>query len=252
MALPPRDQRHQYLRFKGLQYTYVDIMDFETRLGKIYSREVHRVLVLDFESLPAEIAEGLTGKMLMEHRDAQGTPPSYTLIKDLMPRLYHRLIACSIAGRSQAPEKFIARLAEHFGLLTEERLQGLAVIVRDLHIIDMAELTRLQICEELVDTWAWVAPGPERQPPFLYSYQGYDAKVMPQAHHLEVMDAMARDLSRFTVWAAGGISQQLDSIGATYVQYSETHVPYQRRRVRQRTVDASTLAAPLDEDQLDP
>ncbi|GKE01064.1 hypothetical protein Tco_1389047 [Tanacetum coccineum] len=68
----------------------------------------------------------------------------------------------------------------------------------------------------------------------------------------EVMDAMARDLSRFTVWAAGGISQQLDSIGATYVQYSETHVPYQRRRVRQRTVDASTLAAPLDEDQLDP
>ncbi|GKF79555.1 hypothetical protein Tco_0235123 [Tanacetum coccineum] len=28
----------------------------------------------------------------------------------------------------------------------------------------MAELVRLQICEELDDTWAWVAPGPERQP----------------------------------------------------------------------------------------
>ncbi|GJV20968.1 hypothetical protein Tco_1369988 [Tanacetum coccineum] len=28
----------------------------------------------------------------------------------------------------------------------------------------MAELVQLQICEELDDTWAWVAPRPERQP----------------------------------------------------------------------------------------
>ncbi|GKD28106.1 hypothetical protein Tco_1234320, partial [Tanacetum coccineum] len=39
MALPPRDQRHQYLRFEGLQYTEGDIADFETRLAKIYRRE---------------------------------------------------------------------------------------------------------------------------------------------------------------------------------------------------------------------
>ncbi|GKC22647.1 hypothetical protein Tco_1024797, partial [Tanacetum coccineum] len=72
MALPPRDQRHQYLRFEGLEYTDADIMDFEERLGKIYGRGIHRVLVLDFESLPAEMAEGLTSRMHMEHRDAQG------------------------------------------------------------------------------------------------------------------------------------------------------------------------------------
>ncbi|GJS10943.1 hypothetical protein Tco_0367739 [Tanacetum coccineum] len=66
------------------------------------------------------------------------------------------------------------------------------------------------------------------------------------------MDAMAKDLSRFTVWAAGGISQLLDSARATYVRYFETYVPYQRRRVRQRTGDASTSAAPLDEDHPDP
>ncbi|GKA78416.1 hypothetical protein Tco_0784953, partial [Tanacetum coccineum] len=34
-----------------------------------------------------------------------GYTPSYTLIRDPMLRLCHRLIACSIAGRSQAPEK---------------------------------------------------------------------------------------------------------------------------------------------------
>ncbi|GJR21179.1 hypothetical protein Tco_0969706 [Tanacetum coccineum] len=92
-----------------------------------------------------------------------------------MLRLCHRLIACSIAGRSQAAEKvtvtdlfylrgmdvgsvnipyllarylrlfalgrkqgalisggqFVAHLAEHFGLLTKKRLQGLMVIAAE-------------------------------------------------------------------------------------------------------------------------
>ncbi|GKE79463.1 hypothetical protein Tco_1545583, partial [Tanacetum coccineum] len=60
-------------------------------------------------------------------------PPSYTLIRDPMLRLCHMMMTHNIAGRSQAPKKsgafisgrqFVARLAEHFGLLTEERLQG--------------------------------------------------------------------------------------------------------------------------------
>ncbi|GKD24751.1 hypothetical protein Tco_1230965 [Tanacetum coccineum] len=113
--------------------------------------------------------------------------PSYNTIRDLMLRLCHKLIACSIAGRSQAPEKvtvtdlfylrgmdvgsvnipyllarylrrfasgrkrgamiyggqFVACLAEYFVLFTEERLQGLTVIVWDLPVIDMDALVRL-------------------------------------------------------------------------------------------------------------
>ncbi|GKD47313.1 hypothetical protein Tco_1271958 [Tanacetum coccineum] len=116
-------------------------------------------------------------------RDFLGTAPSYTLIRDLILRLCHRLIAYSIAGRSQAPEKvtvtdlfylrgmdagsvnvpyllarylrlfaagrksgahisggqFVARLAEHFGLLTAEILGGLTIIAPELPIIDMTE-----------------------------------------------------------------------------------------------------------------
>nr|GEY30838.1 hypothetical protein [Tanacetum cinerariifolium] len=72
MALPPRDQRHQYLRFEGLQYTEGDIADYEMRLAKIYMREVHRVQVFDFGGLPNLMAEGLSSRMLIEHRDAQG------------------------------------------------------------------------------------------------------------------------------------------------------------------------------------
>ncbi|GJY41846.1 hypothetical protein Tco_0429116 [Tanacetum coccineum] len=131
-----------------------------------------------------------------------------TSIREPILRLFHRLIACSIAGRSQAPEnmtmtdmfylrgmdassvnvpyllarylrlfaagrmsralisgeQFVARLAEHFGLLTEERLRGLIVIAPALPVIDMAELVRLQIYMKIDDTWAWVAIGPEKQP----------------------------------------------------------------------------------------
>ncbi|GJT22143.1 hypothetical protein Tco_0892080 [Tanacetum coccineum] len=39
MALPLRYQRHQYLRYEGLQYTNAHIVDFEMRLARIYMRE---------------------------------------------------------------------------------------------------------------------------------------------------------------------------------------------------------------------
>ncbi|GKE33036.1 hypothetical protein Tco_1452358, partial [Tanacetum coccineum] len=140
--------------------------------------------------------------------DFLGPPLSYTLIRDPVLRLCHRMMPHSIAGRSQAPEKvtvtdlfylrgldvgsvnipyllarylrrfaarrkigahifggqFVARLAEHFGLLTAEILGGLTVIAPKLLIIDMAELVRLQIYTQFNDTWDWVAIGPERQP----------------------------------------------------------------------------------------
>ncbi|GKE18631.1 hypothetical protein Tco_1426208, partial [Tanacetum coccineum] len=83
-------------------------------------------------------------------RNFFGTAPSYTSIRDPMLRLCHKLIACRrylrlfASGRKRGAMisrgQFVARLAEHFGLLTEERLQGLTVIVRDLPVIDMAEL----------------------------------------------------------------------------------------------------------------
>nr|GEV80798.1 hypothetical protein [Tanacetum cinerariifolium] len=46
MALPPRDQRHSFLGFEGLEYTGVDIFDFEGRLGKIYDRGMLKGMAL--------------------------------------------------------------------------------------------------------------------------------------------------------------------------------------------------------------
>ncbi|GJS92114.1 hypothetical protein Tco_0774750 [Tanacetum coccineum] len=243
-GLPPRDQRHQYLRFEGLQYTDADITDFEKMLGKIHEREVHRVQVFNFGGLTDLMADGLSGRMLIKHKHAQG----------------HDFFALERKRRAMISEgQFFSRLAEHFGLLTKERLRGLTVIVRDLPVIDMAELVRLQICKKLDDTWAWVVLGPERQHDVAVGAPRL-ARVEEEVHEIrealgeqrEVMDAIDRYLSRFTVWATGGISQLLDSAGATYVRYFRTHVPYQRCRVRQRTEEANILAAPLDENQLDP
>nr|GEU85148.1 putative reverse transcriptase domain-containing protein [Tanacetum cinerariifolium] len=94
MALQPRDQRHPYLRFEGLQYTKVDITDFETRLARIYRRQIpDKGDLRDYW-----IGSSSAGDFL-------GTTPSYTSIRDLILRLCHKLIACSIAGRSQAPKK---------------------------------------------------------------------------------------------------------------------------------------------------
>ncbi|GJR56711.1 hypothetical protein Tco_1407232 [Tanacetum coccineum] len=128
----------------------------------------------------------------------------------------------------------------------------MTIVVRELGEIKLDKLARLRICESLGDVWTWAisAPVQATQPPLA-------ARTMPQrlamlkeeihriqvslVEQCEVMDAMAKDLSRFTICAAKGISQLLDSARAAYMRYSETHVPYQRHMVRQRTGEASTL-----------
>ncbi|GJS95687.1 hypothetical protein Tco_0802655, partial [Tanacetum coccineum] len=221
-------------------YTDADIVDFETRLTRIYRREVHKVQVFDFEGLPDLMAEWLRVRMLMEHRDAKGqmldldttkalqfqlcrvrrrirwrefilalglhtaeeiqtagfilywvksasqipdkgglsaywigissagdflgTPPSYTLIRDPMPRLCHRLIACSIAGRSQAPEK--ETMTDLFNLrgMNVDSVNVPYLLVRYLRLFASGRKQEDMISGELDDTWVWVAPSLERQP----------------------------------------------------------------------------------------
>ncbi|GJR39945.1 hypothetical protein Tco_1215629 [Tanacetum coccineum] len=198
MALPLHDQRHQYLRYEGLQYIDADILDFKSRLTRIYRREVHRVQVFNFGGLPNLMTEGLSARILMEHRDAQGQSVfgeaildldttgalqfylggvrrrmswrefilalglytveemqtigfgAYLAESDPILRFCHRLIACSIAGRSQAPEKvtvtdlFYLRGMDVGSINVPyywlEILQGLTVIAPALSVIDMAKM----------------------------------------------------------------------------------------------------------------
>ncbi|GJV95701.1 hypothetical protein Tco_1547278 [Tanacetum coccineum] len=70
--LPPREQRHPFLRYQGLEYTDVDIANFEERLERIHDRDTYRVQVVDFQGMPELMRDVLDARMLMEHHDDGG------------------------------------------------------------------------------------------------------------------------------------------------------------------------------------
>ncbi|GKD08655.1 hypothetical protein Tco_1188340 [Tanacetum coccineum] len=258
--LPPRNQRHLWLRYQVDRYTEEIVHDFEQRLETIFGRQINRVHILDFEGLTTDMRQDLAERLRMVYtsddgqevfvsrawrrlfdiraplvhefflelfstcrigdemrldaaedgfgaycigserlipdkgdlsdyrveissgRDFLRGSPSYTYIRDPVRRLYHRLILYSILGRGQAPEKylfmhtegrksgarlsgghFIGCLAHHFGLVSNDVLRGLSVMTREISLIDIGELVKLNICREIGDDWAWVALRPERQ-----------------------------------------------------------------------------------------
>ncbi|GKA51424.1 hypothetical protein Tco_0744620 [Tanacetum coccineum] len=141
--------------------------------------------------------------------------------------------------------QFVARLAYPFGLLTGERLQGLTITGPALPIIDMTELEvvmRMRRCLKAVP------PLPRTQGERITQL---DEEVHGMGEVLqgqrEVLDSMARDLSRFTTWTITSLSRLMDRAGVPYTRYSESPVEYQRR-TRQRTNGASTFTAPQQPD----
>ncbi|GJV54254.1 hypothetical protein Tco_1449995 [Tanacetum coccineum] len=131
------------------------------------------VQVVDFQDMPKLLRDGLFARMAMEHRDGTtnlGAHSGFILALRLhtgeemeSPGFARRFGARRKSGAHISGGQFVARMAEHFRLLTAEILGGLTVISFELSIIDMAELVRLQICTQFDDTWGWVAMGPERQ-----------------------------------------------------------------------------------------
>ncbi|GKD47314.1 hypothetical protein Tco_1271959 [Tanacetum coccineum] len=112
--LPPREQRHRFLRYEGLEYTDSDISDFESRLERIHMRELHRVPVFDFGGLPDLISEGLTARLMMEHHDETGV----SAILDLdTPRIMQ--FQLGRVRRRMSWREFIVALRLH----TEEEMQ---------------------------------------------------------------------------------------------------------------------------------
>ncbi|GJX90640.1 hypothetical protein Tco_0343966 [Tanacetum coccineum] len=111
-------------------------------------------------------------------RDFLGPIPSYVLIRDPIRRLMDQrtanvphLLAQYLFRHAEGRKSgvrllgghFIGRLAAHFRLYSDEGLRGLQVVTRELPLIDLHDLGRLNICSRYGNTWAWAAPGPERQ-----------------------------------------------------------------------------------------
>ncbi|GJU30399.1 hypothetical protein Tco_1173988 [Tanacetum coccineum] len=244
MALPPRDQRHQYLRYEGLQYTDADISNFESRLTRIYRREVHRVQVFDFGGLPDLMTKGLSARMLMEHRDAKGAPEKVT-----ETNLFY------LRGMDVGSVNVPYLLAKDLRLFAAGRKSR-------AHISG----GQFVICEQLDDTWAWLAIGPERQPDAAAGTPrvSQDAPVIDEggqadlapirgtlAEQREVIGAMAHDFSRLCTWTTTSLAQMMDRVSVIYTSYSQTLRKYQRHRASQRTGEASTSTTQQDPQQPD-
>nr|GEW81499.1 hypothetical protein [Tanacetum cinerariifolium] len=96
-------------------------------------------------------------------RDFLRGAPSYTCIKDSVWRLCHRHAKGRKSDARLSRGYFIGLLAHHFGLVNDDGLRGLSIMTREISLIDMDELVKLNIYMEIGYDWAWVAPGPERQ-----------------------------------------------------------------------------------------
>ncbi|GKC62516.1 hypothetical protein Tco_1095114 [Tanacetum coccineum] len=187
--LPPRDQRHLWLHYQVEGYTKETMHDFQLRLKTIFGTMVRRIedeMGLDAAGLHTaeEMAkDGFRAYWLGSERvipdkgdlsdywveiyfgrDFLRGAPSYTYIRDPVWRLCHRHAEGRKSESRLFGGHFIRRLAHHFGLVSDDGLSGLSVMTREIPLIDMGELVKLNIYIEIGDNCVWVASGPERQP----------------------------------------------------------------------------------------
>nr|GFA59388.1 hypothetical protein [Tanacetum cinerariifolium] len=122
-------------------------------------------------------------------RDFLSTTPSYTPITDMMFRLCHRLIACNIVGRSQAPEK---------------------VIVTDLFYLRGMDVGSINISYHL-DRYLRLFASRRKREAMISG--GTSATCSWTSKQREVMDSMPHDFSRFTTWTVTELSRMMNQAG---------------------------------------
>ncbi|GKB59850.1 hypothetical protein Tco_0916036 [Tanacetum coccineum] len=164
--LPPRDQRHPWLRL------------------------VNRVYVLDFDGLTEGMRHTLAGRLRMVYTQGEEqelfTSYAWRRLFEIRTPLVREFIleflstfrmsdiemglmlltlyvfswvepsrACTEKGMSGARLSggyFIGRLATHFRLVSDQGLRGLSMVTHELSMIDLHELVRLNIYERIGDT----------------------------------------------------------------------------------------------------
>nr|GEZ45473.1 hypothetical protein [Tanacetum cinerariifolium]GFA21869.1 hypothetical protein [Tanacetum cinerariifolium] len=340
--LPPRDQRHLWLRYQVDGYTQEIVYGFKQRLETIFDRQVNRVHILDFKGLTSDMRYDLAERLRMVYIGDDGEEvfvihawrrlyeiraplvqefileffstcmigslhttkemaedgfgaywleservipdkgdlsdyrveisscreflrgaPSYTYIRD--PYLFRHAERRKIDAKLSRGH-FIIRLARLFGLVSDDRLGGLSVVTREIPLIDMGELVKLNICREIGDDWAWVASGLERQrfaatgapkatEDALIANEGALADPAPVQDVRSLRGLVERsmtDQGRFSTWMIGCMTQLMDASGQTYQAFDGTFRGSSptifERRTRQRTEDAVTSAAPQQPD----
>ncbi|GKA99127.1 hypothetical protein Tco_0827064, partial [Tanacetum coccineum] len=133
--LPPRDQRHLWLRYQVEGYTKEIVHDFEQRLEVIFRRQVNRVHTLDFEGLTPDMRQDLAKRLRMAPKKVTVTDLFYLRSMDQwavnVPYLLVQYLFRHVKGRKSGAKlsrgHFIRHLAHHFGLVSDDGLRGLSI-----------------------------------------------------------------------------------------------------------------------------
>ncbi|GJS38138.1 hypothetical protein Tco_0536520 [Tanacetum coccineum] len=166
MTLPPRAESNVWLRFDDQDYDSSELRRQVSWRQFILVLGLHTTEEMDSDGFGAYYVDSLreiASKANFRNYwisisfvgDFLSTVPSYTLIREPLKRLYHRLIAFSIARRSQAPKKvtttdifFLRSIDEGTVVIMEKCLQKLTVEVRELTIIDIDKLEDVPVGQE--------------------------------------------------------------------------------------------------------
>nr|GEX07265.1 reverse transcriptase domain-containing protein [Tanacetum cinerariifolium] len=142
-----KDRLETILDFKGL--TPEMRHDLDERVRMVYTGDDGHEIFLGSEKVIPD-KEDLSDYWIeiSSYMDFLRASPSYTYIRDSLRRLCHRHTKGSKSGARLSRGHFIRRLALHFGLVSDDGLGILSVVTRELLVIDMGELVKLNICME--------------------------------------------------------------------------------------------------------
>nr|GEZ62134.1 hypothetical protein [Tanacetum cinerariifolium] len=229
-----------------------------TTLERIHDRDMHRVRVVDFQGLLELMRDVLDAMMRMEHCDDGGvvvfTSRARRRLFDIRGPLVKELILEFLSilrfAESESERMILGKgdLRDYWrSISTDEDFLGPPpsyTLIRDL----VLRLCHRMMTHNIAGTTATTTcyrTMPQRMARL--EEDVYEIRVALTEQH-EVIGAMAMDFSKFTVWAFSDIEQLLDSAQTTCTPYFETHIPYERHRFRQRTVEASTFTAQQEHD----
>nr|GEW84334.1 hypothetical protein [Tanacetum cinerariifolium] len=192
VPLPPRDQRHLWLRYQEIFVSHAWRRLFEIReplvqefiLEFFITFRIGSEMRLDVTDTLCFQLGGARGDLsgywidISSNGDFLRSASSYTYFKDPVRRLCHRHAKGRKSDARLSGGYSDGRLAHHFGLVSDDRLRGLSFVTRKLPLIDMGKLVKLNICMEVGDDWAWVAQGAERYQ--VTAVASLEGRTMPQ------------------------------------------------------------------------
>ncbi|GKB91380.1 hypothetical protein Tco_0963652 [Tanacetum coccineum] len=163
--LPPKDQRHPWLRYQVEGYTEDIVHNYEQRLETIFGRSVNRDLFTSHMWRRVfEIQGPLVQEFLIYFILALGLHTAVEMAEDGFEAYW--LGSERVIPDKGAPEKVTG--IDLFYLRSMDRGTANVPYLLAQYLFRYAEgrkiRARLNIYERLGDMWAWVAPGPERQP----------------------------------------------------------------------------------------